>query len=350
MQIDKFTLNVNTNLKEAMKVIDQNGRGIIFLVDEKNSLRGSLTDGDIRRWLINDGNLKVAAKEIMNPKLEYLTNSSYSKAKELLKSKKIDAIPIIDDSGVIQSIVFDHDEFKQKELMNIMVVIMAGGKGTRLKPYTEVIPKPLIPIGDKTITEWIINRFQSFGANNFKMIINYKENLIRAYFSDLDKDFQINLITETSYLGTGGGLSLLDDDISSDFVLTNCDIIIDVNYNNIYEVHRKNENVITIVAAAVETSLPYGVLEVDQKGVLTGLKEKPFYSNLVNTGLYIVNSKILSYIEPNKPVDFTDIIEFCLENKQKVGIYPISNEDWYDIGSLDLLKMTKLQMLDGISR
>lgn len=170
------------------------------------------------------------------------------------------------------------------------------GKGTRLKPITNVIPKPLIPVGDKTILEEIMDQFESIGCHKFYMSVNYKSNMMRFYLDQLDHKYDIDFFEEVKPLGTIGSVSLLKGKIATPFFVSNCDIVIDQDYRDVYEYHKQNNNDITIVSAVKGFQIPYGVMETGEDGLLIELKEKPETTYMINTGVYILNPELIDEI------------------------------------------------------
>lgn len=231
------------------------------------------------------------------------------------------------------------------DLNTIPVVIMAGGKGERLKPYTDIIPKMLIPIGDIPIIERIISNFVTFNFNNFFISINYKKDIIKAYFNT-DYSYKITLIEEDSPLGTAGSLFLLRDKINSTFFVSNCDIIIDANYSEILKFHKNQKNKITVIAALKNYRIPYGIFNVDKDGNICSLEEKPNYEFWVNTGMYVIEPDIFDFLVEEKYYDMTDVLEEYIEIGNKVGIYPVTSDSWLDMGEFDSLKsmISKLKL------
>ena len=212
---------------------------------------------------------------------------------------------------------------------------MAGGLGTRLYPYTKILPKPLIPIGEIPISEHIINRFNKYGSKDFYLEVNHKKNMIKAYFNEIEKDYIINYVDEDIPLGTGGGLSLLKGKINSTFILSNCDILIEEDYEKIYKFHKDNNNLITMVCSLKTIRIPYGVIEISENGEIEEMKEKPVFSFFTNTGMYIVEPEIIEGLNENEFIGFPDIIEKYKRNGEKVGVYPISENNWLDMGQID---------------
>jgi NDP-sugar pyrophosphorylase family protein len=214
---------------------------------------------------------------------------------------------------------------------------MAGGKGTRLKPLTNVIPKPLIPIGDKTIVEKIMDRFMSVGCRDFYFSVNYKAETIRHYFDTIEhKDYEITYFKEDKPLGTAGSLYLIRDKIETTFFVSNCDIIIDEDYSEILKYHRENKNELTIVAALKHYSIPYGTIKTGDNGLLIELIEKPELTFQINSGMYIMEPHLLSEIPENVFFHITHLIENIKKRNGKIGVFPVSEGSWKDIGERDM--------------
>ena len=218
--------------------------------------------------------------------------------------------------------------------LNLPVVIMAGGRGTRLAPLTNVWPKPLIPVNQKTIVEDIMDRFVEVGCNDFYLSVNYKAEVIQQYFDNLNYPFyKITYIREKKPLGTAGSLYLLKDKIQSTFFVSNCDILIEEDYAAIYEYHRTHQNEITIVAAIKSFSIPYGTIETGDGGQLKSIQEKPEFSFKINTGMYILEPNLLQEIPKNNFLHITTLIEKLHQEGRKVGVFPVSEGSWKDIGN-----------------
>lgn len=340
--ISSFLVNEQKTILETMELLDQSIKKILF-IHSNNQLIASITDGDIRRWILKGGKLDDSIKLAANYQPRYLDESQGQLAGQILKKTAIDAIPLINEERKIKSICFfdDSSEKIEKFENSVPVVIMAGGIGSRLLPYTKILPKPLIPIGELPISEHIINQFKKYGCNDFRMIINYKGNMIKAYFNEIEKDYILNYIVEERALGTGGGLSLLKGTIESTFILTNCDILIRDNLNAIYNYHKKSGNVITMICPIKNFIVPYGVVNIGQSGEVESIQEKPSMEFYVNTGCYFVEPEVLYTLEHNEPIDFPEIIKKCLRKGNKIGIYPINEEAWLDMGQIDELEKMK---------
>ena len=345
VEVQKYIGKSTVSLAEAMQHIDANGGGVLFLVDEQERLVGCISDGDIRRFLLSGGKIQepVLAAANHSPK----TASTEMEAMRLYHEKNYIAIPIVDSSGRVQDIYMKSDRHNRiRGKLCVPVVINAGGRGTRLNPFTKVLPKPLIPIGELPIIEHIMKEFQSYSCNQFHVIVNYKRQLIKAYFSEISTQYDVKWYDEEIPLGTGGGLSMLKGKVDSTFFFSNCDNLLTANYERMLEFHRENQNMVTMIGAYKNTKIPYGVLEMGQNGRIEGIKEKPLVSFLINTGIYIVEPEVLEDIEDNTPAEFPDIVERQRQRGLKVAIFPISENDWMDMGQLSELEKMRERLYD----
>jgi NDP-sugar pyrophosphorylase family protein len=246
-------------------------------------------------------------------------------------------LPVLTLNGELKSVLFWEDIFQDQEpeipQINVPVVIMAGGKGTRLKPITNIIPKPLIPIGDKPIIELIADSFAKAGVRDFYVSVNYKKEMIKRYFDEIeDRKYSMYYFSETQPLGTGGSLHLLKDKLDSTFFVTNCDILIKQDYAEILAYHYEHKNELTLVAAIKHYSIPYGTVETENGGNLVAFREKPELKFLVNAGMYILESHLLNEIPENTFYHITDLIEKIKSRGGNVGVFPVSEGAWLDIG------------------
>ena len=254
--------------------------------------------------------------------------------------------PIVDErKHLIRVIDFENPESSFNDsLKDIPLVIMAGGKGTRLYPYTRILPKPLMPIGEETITERIISSFTRYGCRKVIMILNYKSNMIKSYMDEIEKNYDIEFVEEDEFLGTGGGLSLIRDRIDSRFFLSNCDILIDTDFSSIVRNHVAAENKITFVCSMKNVVIPYGVVKTDDDGYITEMKEKPDYSFMVNTGLYLMEPEVINSIEDGEFIHLPDLAGRLIRNGEKVGAYPVSERSWMDMGQFSEMEDMKRRL------
>lgn len=344
-ELQKFIGSDNLTLSEAMQRIDGNQHGILFLMNSDNVLIGCITDGDIRRFLLDGGKMSSCAALAANKSPKFAR--TVEEAKRQYHKRNYIVIPIVDsDNRIIDLYYGDSGAPNQKphNPINLPVVINAGGKGTRLDPFTRVLPKPLIPVGDLPIIEHIMKEYQTYSCDEFHIIVNYKKNLMKAYFSDNDNHYNITWYDEGKPLGTGGGLSLLRGIFTDTFFFANCDALLTANYESMVKFHKENGNVITMICAYKNINIPYGVVEMGVNGKIEEMKEKPLMSFLTNTGIYIVEPEVIDDIEDGVPMGFPDIIELERQKGNRVAVFPVSENDWMDMGQLPELEKMRLKM------
>lgn len=339
-RLKKVLINPGQSIKHVLRHMDNVGQKTVFVVNGDNRLLGSVTDGDIRRWILKNGSLTEEISQVMNQRPISLRNGfKQDEVREIMLKNELGCLPITDEKMRVISAVWWIDLFKVKlnnqKPLKLPVVIMAGGEGVRLHPYTKILPKPLMPIGEKPIIEIIINKFYDHGCKDFYISLNYKSNIIKAYFSDFEHQYRISYALETKPLGTIGSLHLLKNRLKKTFFVSNCDIIIDANYADIFKFHSQRKNKITLVTSMKNFAIPYGVCEIENGGVLKNIREKPEYDFLVNTGMYLLEPSVIKDIPVNKPYNITDLIEDYLKKKKKIGVYPISEKSWLDIGRIE---------------
>lgn len=341
-RIAEFIGKDNITIVDAMGKIDVNSKGILFIVDEDSELVGALSDGDIRRWIMNAGEISATVSNAMNKAPKSLPAAEKVNAVKMMKEKSITAIPIVDNNNRIVDIVVlsEIEEGKRKtdSLAKIPVVVMAGGKGTRLYPYTKILPKPLIPIGDTPIVERIMDYYTDFGINSFYMTVNYKKVMIRSYFEELKPDYSIKYVEEIKPLGTGGSIKLIEDKFDKPIFITNCDALILADYNDIYQYHLDSGNDITMVSALKNIQVPYGVLHTGGNGCLESIEEKPKLSYFINTGMYIINPETIGLIPDDVMFHMTNLVEAVMKSGGKVGTYPVSEDSFLDMGEFGEMK------------
>lgn len=334
-----ITVKSDITIREAMKKLSKIGEKCLAITDEKNMLLGTLSDGDVRKGILKGIaiNNSIASIYQQNPTVLYKGKYNQDKAKELFFKYKFDIIPIVDENKTLvdilfmESVISNTSNFQKKEI-DVPVVIMAGGKGTRLKPFTNILPKPLVPVHEKPIIEHIIENFTTVGCTSFYLTVNYKARLLKAYFDELNPDYDIDFIEEEKPLGTAGSLHMLDGKLNKPFFVTNCDVIIKKDYKSIYEFHNKGNYDVTLVASAKEYIIPYGTCELNDAGHLSRINEKPSYDFLINTGFYILNPDILKLIPQNQFFHITHLLEKVNSLGKSVGVFPIDEDSWFDIG------------------
>lgn len=335
MNYKDLCVQKETSIQDAMRQLDKTARKILFIC-EGDSVAGSLTDGDIRRFLLNGGRMDAAVAQAAN--LKPRTAQSVQEARRLL-AEDYSAIPLVDSQGMLLDIILPPKQnapvYPQ---LGIPVVIMAGGKGTRLDPYTRIFPKPLIPVGDYPIIEHIMQQFEGYGCSDFHVIVNYKKQLMKAYFNESSQHYDVSWYDEDQPLGTGGGLYLLKNAMKETFFLTNCDILLHSDYADMLKFHRDHGNVITMIGVCKTLTIPYGVVDIGVDGIIEAMREKPELSFLTNTGMYIVEPQVLEDIPDNTVFGFPEIIEMQRQKGKQVAVYPVSEDEWMDMGQLTALE------------
>lgn len=322
-------------IRDAMKTLNKNAEKCLIVVNEKKKLLGTLTDGDIRKSILNGSNISKNISKVYNRRPSFIRKKLFNKneAKKFMLQKNISMMPIVnEDNIVIDYFTLFMGFNKKKTLKDISVVIMAGGEGTRLEPFTKILPKPLVPVNDKTIIEHIIDSFNSLGINDFIISLNYKSKIIKAYFEEMNPSYNLTFFREKSPLGTAGSLFLMKEKLKKPFFVSNCDIIIKTNYENFYSFHLEGDYDISLIASTKEYIIPYGTCEINQKGYLSYINEKPKYDFLINTGLYILNPDVINLIPKNKFFHITNLIDVAIKNGKKIGVYPVDDDAWIDIG------------------
>lgn len=340
-RIKSITIEKTSSIISALRQMDAKKLKLLMVLDS-GRFCSLLSIGDIQRAIIANTPLETAIEHILRQKVNV---ASAKDNKEIIiarmKERRNDFMPIVDDDNNLVDVIFWEDistykEARVKTPFTLPVVIMAGGQGSRLRPLTNVLPKPLIPIGEQTMMEDIMDRFVECGCHDFYVSVNYKADTIRRYFDNLGKpQYHVEYFQENKPLGTAGSLHLLKDRINSTFFVSNCDIIIDEDYSEILDFHRTNGNEITVVAALKNYSIPYGTLETGDGGLLTGLTEKPNLTFKINTGMYILEPHLIKEIPSDRLYHITFLIEKLINEGRKVGVFPISEGSWTDIGNWD---------------
>lgn len=343
-RLKKFIGTTSMTIVDAMGKIDTNAKGILFIVDAKEVLVGCITDGDIRRWILKTGDLSSSVEEAMMPRPKFLWEEEKKNAERLMIQKRITAVPILNQQRNIVDLVFLSDEMyvksekEKKNLRGVPVVVMAGGKGTRLYPYTKILPKPLIPIGETPIVERIINAYVEYGIDKFYMTVNYKKGMIKSYFADVAPDYSIVYVEEEKPLGTGGSIKLIEESFDRPLFIANCDALILADYGDIYDFHIKSGNAITMVSALKNITVPYGVLHSGDNGTLLSMEEKPKLSYFINTGMYVMDPKMIEKIPNDTMFHMPQLVDAVMKDGGKVGAYPISEDSFLDMGEFNEMR------------
>lgn len=331
------TISYNATLLEALKKMDTLDKKLLIVLDD-DKFFGLLSAGDIQRAIIQNKPLETQVSYVLRKNIRIAKpDDSFETIKQMMFDFRMELCPVVNNNQEIVKIYFWEDIFQEKKpqpqnQFKLPIVIMAGGYGTRLKPLTNVLPKPLIPIHDKTMLEEIFDRFSSHGCNDFFISLNYKAELIKYYIESQNLPYNIEFFEEEKPMGTAGSLSLLKGKINNTLFVTNCDIIIEQDYSEILKYHYENKNEITLVAALKHFAIPYGTVESGENGNLLSLTEKPELTLKINSGMYILEPSLIDDVPTDTFFHITDLIEKVQKRKGKVGAFPVSEKSWIDVG------------------
>ena len=336
ININKLLVNLESSIYEVLEVIQNGNAQIALVVDNKKKLLGTISDGDVRRSILKKGNLQINAELIMRRNFKFITvDENIEKALKKMKKEKIFQIPVIDKNGILLDLLLLKDFLRVEEKKNNLV-IMAGGKGLRLRPYTEKCPKPMLKINGKPILEIILEQCIESGFREFHFSVNYLKNQIIDYFGNGEKwDVNINYLIEKKPLGTAGSLQLLPKQ-SQPFIVINGDLLTRLDLNRILNFHIDNEADATLGVRNHTEKVPYGVVKVEGTRLLS-FEEKPTFNHLVNAGVYVINPNLLDIIKVNSFLDMPNFLEIAKDKSYKINVYPI-HEYWLDIGKPEFLK------------
>ncbi len=343
-ELEKYLGTEEMSVVEAMQKIDQNAKGILYIVDKGGCLLGSLTDGDIRRWIIRTGDLSGRGFDMMYRAVRFLTEEYRGKAGDSMRQWQINSVPITDSKGRVMDIVIrseisgGENRKRMDALKGIPIIVMAGGEGTRLYPYTKILPKPLIPIGDVPILERILNAFCEYGADEFYLTVNYRKEMIRSYFNEQKVSYRLHYVEEDKALGTAGSIGYINEVFEGPVIITNCDTLIESDYGKMMEHHRQSQNGMTVVSSLKNTTIPYGVIHSGEDGAVSEIEEKPKLSYFINTGMYIIDPEYLEAIPKGEFFHMTDLAAKLIREGVQVGMYPISESSFLDMGEFEEMK------------
>lgn len=332
--VTKLLIDESKSILEAIQQLNDTASQILFVVNQHGTLMGSLTDGDIRRAISSGRELSTAVANICNKHPKSITSHSKIKAREVMEQYGISRVPVIDNKGKPIGVMYLENFFSEepwKKNRSNKVVVMAGGRGSRLDPITKIIPKPLLPVGDKPMLELIMESFAKCGFSAFVLSINYRKDFIKTYLAERsDLPFLIACVEEDTFLGTAGSLGLMKDYLPETFFVSNCDILVDVNYLSALEFHYENKHALTIIGALKKVNVPYGVIHL-RGGEFDRIEEKPDVPLIVNTGVYILEPNCIDLIKEKEKIDMPDLIQRIRADSGKIGVFPVHRK-WIDIG------------------
>jgi dTDP-glucose pyrophosphorylase len=335
-------INENTTILKTLEIIDKSSKKIALVTDKNKKLLGTISDGDIRRALLKNIPLNSTIKNIYNKKpITAKLSDDKNKIISLCTKYKIHQIPIVNDDGILQGIEIIEDLLTTKKYPN-KVVLMVGGLGTRLRPLTEKIPKPMLNIGNKPILQTIMENFIKEGFNNFILCLGYKGDIIKNYFKDGSKfNANIEYIIEDKRMGTAGALSLLKQKPKEPFFVMNGDILTNVNFKHMLDFHTQNKAIATMAVRTYEIEVPFGVVNIKNE-IITSIEEKPIHKFFVNAGIYILQPECLDYIPKNQFYDMPNLFEKLIKENKKTISFPL-REYWLDIGRIDEFQKAQIE-------
>jgi len=329
--IDVCCISESATLLEAMRVIDRGAAGIALVIDADRRLLGILTDGDIRRAIISGAALDSGLGTYIQK--EYLcvtAEAGRAEVLDLMQSRLIDQVPVLDAEKRLVGLHLLHGLIGSKERVN-WAVIMAGGKGTRLRPITEHLPKPMVKVAGKPILERLILHLVGYGIRRVFLSINYLGHVVEDYFGDGSKwGCSIEYLREEEPLGTGGALSLLPETPSTATVVMNGDLLVQTDIQALLEIHGQGSNFLTMGVKSYQHQVEFGCVNLADDGVITRLEEKPLLERYINAGIYVLSPEAVAMV-PSRAYSITELFQHGMENGKRCGSYYVQTE-WQDIG------------------
>jgi len=335
--IKNLSVSPSTTLLEAMRILGRGAAQVVLVVDGRSRLLGTLTDGDIRRGLLQGLTLEAPVEKLMNRDFRFVRNvDDPESVLEMMKREVLRQIPVLDEHGRVENLLLLQELLSPPPLTN-SVVIMAGGMGTRLRPYTDSCPKPMLPVGDKPMLEILLESCIASGFRSFYISVNYLKEQIIQYFGDGTRlGVSITYLIENAPLGTAGSLQLLPSSVTEPFLVLNGDVLTRLNPRQLLQYHREHHANATLCVREHQLTVPFGV--VDVKGVdLAGFEEKPTLRRLVNAGVYVIEPKLLPLIPQDEHFDMPTLLQSAQDAGHRVVVCPI-HEYWIDIGRPESLQ------------
>lgn len=337
---NKLLITQKISIKESFRILNKTAKKSLVVIDKNKRLLGTLSNGDLRKAILKGKKLTSEVEKIYKKKcIKFFENKipSAKKIKKYFLNRGIDLIPVVNKKGRVINIIFPNTILKTKinkyDKIKFYSVIMAGGLGTRLQPFTHILPKPLIPINKKPVIEHIIEKIKKFNPEKISITVNYKSKILKSFFDELRPRLKVNLIFEKNLLGTCGSLKKIRFYKNYPILINNCDTIFNFNLQKAINFHTKQKNDITVVVTKKIFKIPYGVCEYKKDNILMKLTEKPIFQFNVNTGIYIINKKVIKFIPKNKKFDTTELINKTNLLNKKIGVFKISNKSWNDVGN-----------------
>ena len=330
MDFNKYLINISDSVKEALiRLNDISSNAIVFVVDDNGCLLGSITDGDLRRGFIEGLDFNDHLSKFIQPNPKFIQQGKYD-LKEIisLREKYFTVFPVVNTQMQIINVV----NFRlQKSYLPVDALIMAGGRGERLKPLTDTTPKPLLKVGEKPIIEHNIDRLNTYGIDDIWISVRYLGNQLVDYFKDgSEKALRINYVWEEEALGTAGALALVDGFIHDHVLMMNSDLLTNIDFEDLFLFFEEHEADLAVACIPYQVNVPYAVMETKDKTV-TGFKEKPTYTHYSNAGIYLMKKEVIHKVPKNETFNATDLMEKLIQEGKKVVAYPLVGY-WLDIG------------------
>ena len=328
-RLAKYLIADTATIKEALIALNKLSVDTLtlFVINNDQVMTGTLTDGDIRRWLVAGGSLDDCVQEAMEKKFHFLERKIEVNQVKYLRENQITLVPYLDPEGKITKI---YDLKKQKSILPIDAVLMAGGKGERLRPLTEKVPKPLLLVGDKAIIDYNVDRLLSYGVEHISVTVNYLKEQIESHFKEKRENVQVECVREPAYLGTIGSVKFIPTFHHDTILVMNSDLFTNIDYEEFYLHFRKHDADMSVAAVPYSHAVPYGVFELDGHDI-QGINEKPVFNYYANAGIYLIKKSLINLIPDNVYCNATDLIERLIEKKRKVVRFPLMGF-WVDIG------------------
>lgn len=336
----KILVSPETPILQALQVIDKGSLQIALVIDGEHRLRGTVTDGDVRRGILKGIGLDRPVRDVMNsaPTIARL-NDGRENILTIMRSKELRHIPVVDENGIIVGVEFLEELIQVRQRDN-WVVLMAGGMGSRLRPLTDECPKPLLKVGSKPILETIIENFIEYGFHRFFLSVNYKAEMLKEYFSDGSRwGVEIGYLHEDHPMGTAGPLGLLPQRPTSPFLVMNGDLLTKVNFQQLLDYHQEHAASATMCVREYTFQVPYGVAKLEKHRLLD-IEEKPVHRSFVSAGIYVLEPRVLDLVPAGSYYDMPDLFKQMIARQFEVTTFPI-REYWLDIGRMDDLERAK---------
>ncbi len=342
LDLKDLILAPEASVRDALEAIDRSKRQIALVVDADGRLVATVTDGDVRRGILRGINVDGPVSQVMHTMpTTVVEGAPDAETRALIRQRRLQHVPVLDGAGRLKGLATVSDLFDVTP-NDTRVVLMAGGLGTRLRPLTETVPKPMLPVGGKPLLEQIIGLFANQGFWQISISVNYRADMVRDHFGDGTKfGVQIDYIEEEHRMGTAGALSLLSDRPKAPFIVMNGDVLVALQFSELLAFHRDKSALGTLVVREFEQQVPYGVVR-SADGLMTGIEEKPVERYFVNAGIYVLSPEALDHLTPGAPMDMPDLLTGLQENGSNIGVFPLT-EYWRDIGRIADLEAARTE-------